>query len=48
MTDSAELARINSETVSRKSLEEITDPVKTHLTDFRSFLKIQLKLMFGC
>ncbi len=43
MTDSAELARINSETVSRKSLEEITDPVKTHLTDFRSFFKDTIK-----
>jgi len=39
MIDSAELERINTETVSRKSLEEITSPVKSHLAEFRHFFK---------
>lgn len=43
MIDSAELARINTETVSRKSLEEITAPVKPHLTEFRHFFKETIK-----
>ena len=39
MIDSAHLSRINSETVSRKSLDEITGPVSAQLKDFRSFFK---------
>jgi len=43
MIDSAELERINTETVSRKSLEEITLPVKPHLHEFRHFFKETIK-----
>ncbi len=43
MIDSAELERINTETVSRKSLEEITAPVKPHLLEFRRFFKDTIK-----
>lgn len=39
MTEPLHLQRINSETVTRKSLEEITGPVSTHLKEFRSFFK---------
>ncbi len=43
MIDSAELERINKETVSRKSLGEITAPVKPHLVEFRHFFKETIK-----
>ncbi len=39
MIDSVELQRINTETVSRKSLEEITAPVSADLQEFREFFK---------
>lgn len=43
MIDSAELERINTETVSRKTLEEITSPVKPHLSEFRHFFRETIK-----
>lgn len=43
MIDSAELQRINEDTVSRKSLNEITLPVKPHLDQFREFFKDTIK-----
>lgn len=43
MIDSGQLERINSETVTRKSLEEITGPVSTHLKEFRAFFKDTIK-----
>ena len=43
MIDSAVLERINSETVSRKSLQEITNPVKAHLEEFRGFFRETIK-----
>ncbi|MEQ9265802.1 MAG: polyprenyl synthetase family protein [Balneolaceae bacterium] len=39
MIDTAPFERINSETVIRKSLAEITEPVSNHLKEFRSFFK---------
>ena len=39
MIDHASLTRINSETVTRKTLEEITAPVSSHLKEFRTFFK---------
>ncbi len=43
MIDSEELQRINEDTVSRKSLNEITLPVKPHLDQFREFFKDTIK-----
>ena len=43
MTDNEDLEQINSETVSRKSLEEITEPVSENLSEFRSFFKQTIK-----
>jgi octaprenyl-diphosphate synthase len=43
MIDSAQLERINSETVTRKSLQEITAPVQPALSEFRSFFKETIK-----
>lgn len=39
MIDNEELAQINSETVTRKTLKEITAPVSENLSEFRSFFK---------
>lgn len=39
MIDSQELQKINSETVTRKTLSQITAPVSEHLSEFRSFFK---------
>jgi octaprenyl-diphosphate synthase len=39
MIDSAQLDRINSNTVIRKSLDEITAPVQPNLKEFRSFFR---------
>lgn len=39
MIDNEELEQINSETVNRKTLKEITAPVSEHLSEFRSFFK---------
>lgn len=39
MIDTEPFERINSETVIRKSLAEITEPVSNHLKEFRSFFK---------
>lgn len=43
MIDSEELERINSKTVTRKSLNEITEPVNLYLKEFRSFFKTTIK-----
>ena len=43
MIDSAELQRINKESVTRKTLEEITAPVSADLKEFRSFFKSTIK-----
>lgn len=43
MTDHGQYARINEDTVSRKSLAEITTPVSDHLKDFRAFFKETIK-----
>lgn len=43
MIDSVELERINSETVTRKSLKEITEPVAPNLAEFRAFFKKTIK-----
>ncbi|WP_103663741.1 polyprenyl synthetase family protein [Gracilimonas amylolytica] len=43
MTDNEDLEQINSETVSRKSLKEITAPVSENLSEFRSFFKQTIK-----
>ncbi|MDR9415045.1 MAG: polyprenyl synthetase family protein [Gracilimonas sp.] len=43
MTDNQELTKINSETVTRKSLKEITEPVSENLSEFRSFFKDTIK-----
>ncbi|MEQ9308842.1 MAG: polyprenyl synthetase family protein [Balneolaceae bacterium] len=43
MIDSVELERINSESVTRKSLKEITEPVSPYLNEFRSFFKDTIK-----
>ncbi|MCG8373699.1 MAG: polyprenyl synthetase family protein, partial [Balneolales bacterium] len=37
------LERINAETVTRKSLDEITTPVQQYLKEFRSFFKQTIK-----
>lgn len=39
MIDSEELQTINSDSVTRKKLSEITAPVSEHLTEFREFFK---------
>src|SRR5690554_2812430 len=39
MTDNEVLAKINTESVSRKNLAELTEPVAKHLSEFRSFFK---------
>lgn len=39
MIDNEELEQINSETVTRKTLKEITAPVSQNLSEFRSFFK---------
>ncbi len=39
MIDNQELEQINSETVTRKTLKEITAPVSDNLSEFRSFFK---------
>lgn len=39
MIDNQELEQINSETVTRKTLKEITAPVSKNLSEFRSFFK---------
>ncbi|WP_051069728.1 polyprenyl synthetase family protein [Gracilimonas tropica] len=39
MIDNQELTKINSETVTRKTLKEITEPVADNLSEFRSFFK---------
>ncbi|WP_421774479.1 polyprenyl synthetase family protein [Gracilimonas sp.] len=39
MIDNQELEQINSETVTRKTLKEITAPVSENLSEFRSFFK---------
>lgn len=39
MSDNSESAHINSDTVSRKSLKEITEPVSDNLSEFRTFFK---------
>lgn len=39
MIDNQELKQINSETVTRKTLKEITSPVSENLSDFRNFFK---------
>jgi octaprenyl-diphosphate synthase len=39
MIDNQELEQINSETVTRKTLEKITSPVSENLAEFRSFFK---------
>ncbi|MDR9419196.1 polyprenyl synthetase family protein [Gracilimonas sp.] len=39
MIDNQELEQINSETVNRKTLKEITAPVSENLSEFRSFFK---------
>jgi len=43
MIDSVELEKINSESVTRKSLKEITEPVSLYLAEFRSFFKETIK-----
>ena len=43
MTDSVEQIRINSKTVSKKSLDDITIPIKPHLNEFRQFFKNTIK-----
>lgn len=43
MIDSEQLERINSKTMTRKSLEEITAPVQPHLKEFRGFFKDTIK-----
>ncbi|MBO6524019.1 MAG: polyprenyl synthetase family protein [Balneolaceae bacterium] len=43
MIDSAELQRINTESVTRKTLKEITAPVSSDLKEFRSFFKDTIK-----
>ncbi|GAB5409252.1 MAG: polyprenyl synthetase family protein [Balneolaceae bacterium] len=43
MIDSVDLERINSESVTRKSLKEITEPVSPYLNEFRSFFKDTIK-----
>lgn len=43
MIDSVELERINSESVTRKSLEQITEPVSAYLKEFRAFFKETIK-----
>ena len=43
MIDSAELQRINTESVTRKTLEEITAPVYADLKEFRRFFKSTIK-----
>ena len=43
MSDNPELGHINSDTVSRKSLKEITEPVSENLSEFRSFFKETIK-----
>ncbi len=43
MIDSVELQRINTETVSRKSLSEITAPVSSDLQEFRDFFKSTIR-----
>lgn len=43
MIDSVELERINSESVTRKSLKEITEPVSPYLDEFRAFFKDTIK-----
>lgn len=45
MADNVSLARIEKDSVVRKSLKEITAPVSEHLSEFRSFSKIPLKQM---
>ena len=43
MTHSSKLPKINNETVMRKSLSEITAPVSSNLSEFRSFFKETIK-----
>ncbi len=43
MIDSLKLERINAETVTRKSLDEITTPVQQYLKEFRSFFRQTIK-----
>lgn len=43
MIDSAELQRINTESVTRKTLKEITAPVSSDLKEFRGFFKETIK-----
>jgi len=43
MIDNEELEHINSETVTRKTLKEITAPVSENLSEFRNFFKETIK-----
>tara|TARA_R110002049_G_scaffold132300_1_gene291381 strand:- start:260 stop:1372 length:1113 start_codon:yes stop_codon:yes gene_type:complete len=43
MIDNQELEHINSETVNRKTLKEITTPVSKNLSEFRNFFKETIK-----
>ncbi|MCH2448658.1 MAG: polyprenyl synthetase family protein [Gracilimonas sp.] len=43
MIDNQELEHINSETVNRKTLKEITTPVSANLSEFRNFFKETIK-----
>lgn len=43
MTDNEVLSKINSDTISRKSLKELTEPVSQNLKEFRSFFKETIK-----
>ncbi len=43
MVDNAVLQRVNKDSVTRKSLKEITAPVAKHLNEFRSFFKNTIK-----
>lgn len=43
MIDNASLPRIDKDSVTRKSLKEITSPVSEHLTEFRSFFNDTIK-----
>jgi octaprenyl-diphosphate synthase len=43
MTDNQGLEQINSETVTRKTLKEITTPVSENLSEFRGFFKDTIK-----
>ena len=43
MIDNASLSRIDKDSVTRKSLNEITAPVSEHLSEFRGFFKDTIK-----